>query len=184
MLITMSTKINRNRQQQHKSDGSVEGNGPCIVSKLMKRIREIDLRGWITWVSMRFLFYAIYSTTQSTYIYRGQSSVWRLPNFWPPPPLPLESVSSSRTKGGGVHTRRAARGQYFGRRQTLDWPLTVWSLYAPLVRLQGINPTFSNFSLAGSNKRVFSPRWFAAKKNFKEINGTRGNSFPRLFRAK
>jgi hypothetical protein len=25
----------------------------------------------------------------------------------------------------GVHTRRAVRGQYFGRRQILDWPLTV-----------------------------------------------------------
>ncbi len=38
------------------------------------------------------------------------------------------SVSSPRTKGGGgggVHTRRAVRGQYFGRSQTLDWPLTV-----------------------------------------------------------
>jgi hypothetical protein len=42
----MSTKINRNRQQQqHKSDEGVEGNGPCFVSKLMKRIRETNLRG-------------------------------------------------------------------------------------------------------------------------------------------
>jgi hypothetical protein len=49
-------------------------------------------------------------------------------NIDPPPPLPLASASSPRTKGGGVHTRRAVRGvggQYFGRRQTLDWPLTV-----------------------------------------------------------
>ncbi len=40
----------------------------------------------------------------------------------PPPPLHPERVSSPRTKGGGVHTRRAVRwvgGQYFGRRQTI-----------------------------------------------------------------
>ncbi len=61
---------------------------------------------------------------QSTCIYRVQSNVWRLPNFWPPPSLHPASVSSPRTKGGRVHTRRAVRGQYFGRRQTLDWPLT------------------------------------------------------------
>jgi hypothetical protein len=43
----------------------------------------------------------------------------------PHPPLHPASVSSSRTKG--VHTRRAVGGggKYFGRRQTLDWPLTV-----------------------------------------------------------
>ncbi len=34
----------------------------------------------------------------------------------PPPPLHPASVSSPRTKGGGVHTRRAVKGQYFGRR--------------------------------------------------------------------
>jgi hypothetical protein len=46
----------------------------------------------------------------------------------PPPPLQPASVFSTRTKGGGVHTRRAVRGvggQYFGRLQTLDWPFTV-----------------------------------------------------------
>ncbi len=52
-----------------------------------------------------------------------------------PHPLSLHpaSVSSPRTKGGGgggTHSPcRALRGgmggQYFGRRQTLDWPLTV-----------------------------------------------------------
>jgi hypothetical protein len=39
--------------------------------------------------------------SQSTYIYRVQSSVWRLPNIDPPPPLHPASVSSPRTKGGG-----------------------------------------------------------------------------------
>jgi hypothetical protein len=44
------------------------------------------------------------------------------------PPLHPASVSFLRTKGGEVQTRRAVGGvggQYFGRRQTLDWPLTV-----------------------------------------------------------
>jgi hypothetical protein len=65
-----------------------------------------------------------------TYIeYRAEAGVFR--TIDPPAPLPLASVSSPRTKGGGgVHTRRAVTGwgsifQYFGRRQTLDWPLTV-----------------------------------------------------------
>ncbi len=42
------------------------------------------------------------SRAQSTYIFRIQSSVWRLPNYIdPPPPLRPASVSSPRTKGGG-----------------------------------------------------------------------------------
>jgi hypothetical protein len=48
---------------------------------------------------------------QSTYIYRVQSSVWRLPNYCLPPPLRPASVSSPRTKGGGGgHNRRAVKG--------------------------------------------------------------------------
>jgi hypothetical protein len=42
-----------------------------------------------------------------------------------PPPAP-------KAGGGGVHTRRVGRGWgglYFGRRHTMDWPLTVSSLY-------------------------------------------------------
>jgi hypothetical protein len=61
----------------------------------------------------------------------------KIKNYWPPhplstqpvcPPLHPAIVSSLRNKGGGVHTRRAVRGrggQYIGRRQTLDWSLTV-----------------------------------------------------------
>jgi hypothetical protein len=44
---------------------------------------------------------------QSTYIYRVQSRVRRLPNYWPPtppPPLHPASVSSPSTKGGGGYT--------------------------------------------------------------------------------
>ena len=68
---------------------------------------------------------------QSNYICRVQSSVWRLPKYWPPTPPPLHpaSVSSPRTKGagGGSHSPggEGVGGQHFGRSQTLDWPLTV-----------------------------------------------------------
>jgi hypothetical protein len=57
-----------------------------------------------------------------TYVeYRAVSGVFQ--NIDPPPP--------HRPAEGG-HTRweeRGVGGKYFGRRQTLDWPLTVYSLY-------------------------------------------------------
>ncbi len=64
----------------------------------------------------------------ATYIkYRAMPGVFR--TIDPPPSLHPASVSSSRIKGGEVHTRRRRQGvggQYFGRRQTLYyWPLTV-----------------------------------------------------------
>ncbi len=44
-----------------------------------------------------------------TYVkYRAVSGVFQ--NIDPPPPLPLASVPYPRTKGGGLHTRRAVRG--------------------------------------------------------------------------
>ena len=50
-------------------------------------------------------------------------------NIDPHPPLHPASVSSPRTKGGGYTLAgqwgEGVGGQYFGRRQTLDWPLTV-----------------------------------------------------------
>jgi hypothetical protein len=60
--------------------------------------------------------------------YRTVSGVFR--TIDPPPPLPLASVSSPPpTKGGGGCTHspgvEGVGGQYFGRRQTLDWPLTI-----------------------------------------------------------
>ncbi len=51
-------------------------------------------------------------------------------NIDPHPPLPLATVSPPRTKGGGVGGDKhspggeGVGGQHFGRRQTLDWPLT------------------------------------------------------------
>ncbi len=63
-----------------------------------------------------------------TYIeYRAVSGVFRTID----PPLSTQRVCpppAPKAGGGGVHTRRAVKGwggQYFGRRQTLDWPLTV-----------------------------------------------------------
>ncbi len=38
---------------------------------------------------------------QSTYVCRVQSSVWRLPKYWPPQPLSTQWVCHPRTKGGG-----------------------------------------------------------------------------------
>jgi hypothetical protein len=64
-----------------------------------------------------------------TYVeYRAVSGVFQ--NTGPPhPPLPLESVSSPRTIGGEYTLAGrggyGVEGQYFGRRQTLDWPLTI-----------------------------------------------------------
>jgi hypothetical protein len=62
-----------------------------------------------------------------TYIeYIAVSGVFR--TIDPPPPLPLASVTVLPPT-----TRQAVKGwgggQYFGRRQALDWPLTVESLY-------------------------------------------------------
>ncbi len=47
--------------------------------------------------------------------YRALSGVFQNNYIDPPPPLPLASVSSPRTQGGGVHTRRAVRGVGAGR---------------------------------------------------------------------
>jgi hypothetical protein len=42
---------------------------------------------------------------QSTYIWRAQSSVWRLPNYWPPTPSPpCEFVLPPHHKAGGTHS--------------------------------------------------------------------------------
>jgi hypothetical protein len=62
-----------------------------------------------------------HALTRREIIVRGQFYFSRLPKYWPPhPPLRPVSLSSPRNKGGGLHTRRAARlvgGQYFGRRE-------------------------------------------------------------------
>jgi hypothetical protein len=66
---------------------------------------------------------------QSTYIYGVQSSVWRLPNHWPPTPSPHSecNLPPAPKTGGGTHSPggEGVEGQNFRRRQTFDWPLTV-----------------------------------------------------------
>ncbi len=54
------------------------------------------------------------SGPQSTYIYRVQSSVWRLPNYWTPTPLHPASVSSPCTKGGGRGGAHTPGGEGWG----------------------------------------------------------------------
>jgi hypothetical protein len=63
-----------------------------------------------------------------TYVeYRAVSGVFQFID--PPPTLHPASVSSPAPKAGGWGTHspggEGVGGQYFGRRQTLDWPLTV-----------------------------------------------------------
>jgi hypothetical protein len=70
----------------------------------------------------------ILSHTVLTYIeYRAMSGVFR--TIDPPSPLHPTSVSSPR---GVTHSRsgEGAGGQYFGRRKTLDWSLTVHCIKA------------------------------------------------------
>jgi hypothetical protein len=47
---------------------------------------------------------------QSTYICRVQSSVWRLPKYWPPTPSPPSECVLPPHQRRGVPTRRAVRG--------------------------------------------------------------------------
>jgi hypothetical protein len=68
---------------------------------------------------------------QSTYIeYRAVSGVFR--TIDPPSPHPSPCTKGRGGGGGrGVHTRRVVRGQYFGRRRTLDWFLQYNPSTAP-----------------------------------------------------
>ncbi len=81
-----------------------------------------------------------------TYIYRVQSSVWRLPNYWPPTPsTPSECVlPPHQRRGGGGYT---LAGRYRGGgsivRKTPDFGLASYSIiplrslvYLPRGRMQ------------------------------------------------
>ncbi len=69
---------------------------------------------WPFWRAKLSKFHPLSSCQpQRTYIYRVQSSVWRLLNYWPPTPSPPSECVLPRTKGGVVHTRRPVRGWGF-----------------------------------------------------------------------
>jgi hypothetical protein len=74
---------------------------------------------------------------------RGQSFVSRLPNIDPPSPSPPGECVPPAFVGGGGQTRRAERGmggQYFGRRETKDCPLTeIISLRYNVIK--GVGPS-------------------------------------------
>ncbi len=55
-------------------------------------------------------------------VHRVQSSVWRLPNYWPPTPSPPSEcvLPPHQRRGEGVHTRRAVRGGWSIFRKTPD----------------------------------------------------------------
>jgi hypothetical protein len=97
----------RSRRAQTR-DGAVHGvggggNGSCIRRSRQRRWlrpwqrpagKDVNINKWVQ--------------TQSTYIFRVQSSVWRLPNYWSPTPLSNQRVCSPPApKAGGEHTRRA-----------------------------------------------------------------------------
>ncbi len=70
-----------------------------------------------------------HSRPQSAYIYRVQSSVWRLPNLTHHLHSTQRLCPPPRTKGGGVHyvhTRRAVRGSIV--RKTPDIGLASYSI--------------------------------------------------------
>ncbi len=80
--------------------------GDCAT--LQALVLEYADKGSLHQVGMQALV-AFY--TQSTYIYRVQSSVWRLPNYWPPTPSPPSKCVLTPPQGGwgGGHTRSALR---------------------------------------------------------------------------
>ncbi len=64
-------------------------------------------------------------------VYRTVSGVFQNTKILTPHP-PFHPMSVFSPSRGGTHSpggEGVGGGQYFGRRQTLDWPLTVYSLY-------------------------------------------------------
>jgi hypothetical protein len=73
-------------------------------------------------------------TTQSNYICRVQSSVWRLPKYWPPTLLHPASVSFPRTKGGGY----TFAGRWGG------WGVNILEVARHWINLLQYNPSTLN----------------------------------------
>ncbi len=78
-----------------------------------------------------------YMRSQSTYIYRVQSSVWRLPNYWPPTPSPTcECVLPLHQRRGVTHLPggEGGGGQRSISRKTPDIGLASYSIISLRMR--------------------------------------------------
>ncbi len=66
-------------------------------------------------------------TTKYLHIYSTEQCLASFELLTPHPSPPSECVPPRTKGGGGTHSPggEGVGGQYFGRRQTLDWPLTV-----------------------------------------------------------
>ncbi len=113
---------------------------------------------------------------QSTYIYRVQTTEQclassKLPNYWPTHPLSTQRVCPPPVPkaGGRTHSPggEGVGGQYFGRRQTLDYsllqynPSTGGSLYDSIsffLFARYHNPVASSHGLLNTPKKKASPR--------------------------
>ncbi len=101
--------------------------------------------------------------SQSTYIYRVQSSAWRLPNYWPPTPSPpSECVLPPHQRRGGGNTRRAVRGGGSILRKTPDIGLASYSI----IPLRGpVSKTIKiQYLLLGTARRTWPAlsRWWTS----------------------
>jgi hypothetical protein len=100
------------------ADASLMGNGrewgrTAKGRKMLVGVKDVQLHKVLTYVD-----------------YRAVSGVFQNIDPPPTPSPPSECVlPPHQRRGGGVHTRRAVGGgQYFGRRQTLDWSLIQYNL--------------------------------------------------------
>ena len=99
------------------------GEAVSSISDMRRRRHEsiIDRRGYSN------LSNALWHKALTYIEYRAVSGVFRTIDL--PTPLHPASVSSLAPKAGagGTHSPggEGVGGQYFGRRQTLNWPLTV-----------------------------------------------------------
>jgi hypothetical protein len=76
------------------------------------------------WEWRGFISHSVVGRT-TKYLHRVQSSVWRLPNYWPPPPTPSSPSECvlPRTEGGGytTHSPCGERGGQSIFRKTPHW---------------------------------------------------------------
>ncbi len=84
--------------------------GPCRLLKLSQmETQRVQMKGVLPWLGPTAICFRYTGDrslfSQSTYIYSVQSSVWRLPNYWPPPPLTTQRVCPPPApKAGGTNS--------------------------------------------------------------------------------